>query len=147
MSTFAQLRYHVVFSTKGRMKTLDSLWRKDLFDYLGATINHQGGHIHAIDGTSDHVHLLFSLRANHALSDVVRELKKSATAWIREEKNIGKFKWQEGYGAFTVSPSSLEQVRSYILNQEKHHQIKSFSEEFKEMLDVAGVKYDPKYLP
>jgi len=129
------------------MKTLLPDWREELFTYLGTTVNKLSGQTHGVGGTSDHVHLLISLKPHACLSDVVRELKKASTAWIRREKNTGKFLWQEGYGAFTVSPSSLENVRSYILNQEMHHKNKSFSEEYKEMLETAGVEYDPKYLP
>ena len=129
------------------MNNLNAEWRDELYGFIGGLVNNKGGKAMAIGGISDHIHLLVSMPADMAISDLVRELKKSSTSWIRSEKNRGKFSWQEGYGAFTVSPSACDKVRAYILGQEKHHQTKSFSEEFRELLDKAGVEYDPKYLP
>lgn len=76
----------------------------------------------------------------------MRELKKSSSAWVHDELQLKRFAWQKGYGAFTVSPNVREGVKKYIANQESHHRRKSFREELVELLERAGVDYDPQYL-
>ena len=95
---------------------------------------------------SDHVHLLIGLKATHCLADFVQELKKASSQWVKEEIGLATFAWQEGYAAFTVSASAREAVRNYISRQEEHHRVKSFREEWIELLDKAGVAYDPRHL-
>jgi len=145
-STYLSLHYHLVFSTKNREPIIAPEWRSRLHDYLGGTVHGLGGFPEGIGGVSDHVHLLVGLKATHCLSDLLRELKKASSAWVHEEIGVRGFAWQEGYAAFTVSASAREGVKHYIANQEEHHRVKSFHEEFIEMLNKAGVKYDPKYL-
>ena len=144
-STYLSLHFHVVFSTKNREPTIRDGWRERLHEYLGGTIRGLGGFPEGIGGTADHVHLLFGLKTTHCLADVVRELKKASSAWVHEE--IGtNFAWQEGYAAFTVSPTAREGVRNYIAKQEEHHRVGSYREELMEMLAKAGVEYDQRYL-
>jgi hypothetical protein len=112
---------------------------------LGGTINGLGGYSERIGGVSDHVHLLIGLKTTHCIADVLRELKKASSLWIREEIGLRYFAWQEGYAAFTISATSREAVRKYINNQEAHHRIKSFREELVEMFIKAGIEYDDKY--
>jgi putative transposase len=95
---------------------------------------------------ADHVHLLIGLKATHCLADVLRELKKASSVWVHEQIGLQTFSWQEGYAAFTVSATARHAVRSYIANQEEHHRTRSFHEELSEMLEKAGIVYDPKYL-
>ena len=98
-----------------------------------------------VGGVDDHVHIMASLRPVHCVADVMRDLKKDSTNWVKE--NFDRhFGWQEGYAAFTVSPSATDAVRDYIANQEKHHGKHSFVDELKNLLRKAGVKYDEKYL-
>jgi REP element-mobilizing transposase RayT len=145
-STFTSLHYHIVFSTKERKPHLDSAWRDRLHEYLGGTINGLGGFSEAIGGVDDHMHLLIGMKAMHCLADFMRELKKASSGWVRKEMRNKTFAWQEGYGAFTVSPTAPAQVRDYIANQEEHHRKKSFREELEELLLKAGVKYEKRYL-
>jgi len=98
-----------------------------------------------VGGVDDHVHLMASLRPVHRLADVMRDLKKDSTNWIKENLDRS-FAWQEGYAAFTVSPAATGAVRNYIANQEKHHGKNSFVDELKELLAKAGVGYEEKYL-
>jgi putative transposase len=86
------------------------------------------------------------LKPTHCLSDFMRVLKGESSEWIHNELQIPIFQWQEGYGAFTVSPSARKRVESYIRNQERHHRTKSFQEEYVELLQQAGIEYDEKYL-
>jgi putative transposase len=144
-STYLSLHYHLVFSTKNREPAIRDAWRSRLHEYLGGTIRGLGGFPEGIGGTADHVHLLVGLKATHCLADVLRELKKASSAWVHDE--IGEeFAWQEGYAAFTVSATAREGVKKYIANQEEHHRIRSYREELIEMLSMAGVEHDTRYL-
>jgi REP element-mobilizing transposase RayT len=145
-STYLSLHYHIVFGTKNRESLIDAAWRSRLHDYLGGTVRGLGGFPEGIGGVADHVHLLISLKAIHCLADVMRELKKSSSAWVHQEIGLAVFAWQEGYGAFSVSATSCEAVREYIANQAAHHRVTPFRDELSAMLNKAGVDYDPKYL-
>jgi REP element-mobilizing transposase RayT len=145
-STYLSLHYHVVFGTKERLPMIDVAWQPRLHEYLGGTLRQLGGVPEAVGGVADHVHVLAGLRATHSLSEVVREMKKSSSAWVHQTVGGTRFAWQDGYAAFTVSATSREAVRAYIANQEEHHRRRSFREEVIEMLEKTGVVYDPKYL-
>ena len=90
--------------------------------------------------------ILAGLPATERLSDVMRELKSISSGWVRQEMKVSRFAWQEGYGAFTVSPSQRETVRLYIQEQEEHHRTRSFKEEYLDFLNKCGVEYNPRYL-
>jgi REP element-mobilizing transposase RayT len=145
-STYLSLHYHLVFGTKNREPLIASDWRSRLHEHLGGTITGLGGFPQGVGGVADHVHLLVGLRATHCLADVLRELKKASSVWVREQIGLGSFAWQEGYSAFTVSATAREGVRRYIAHQEEHHAHQSFRDELIELLAKAGVEYDPKYL-
>ena len=112
----------------------------------GGAVHTLGGVPQAVGGTADHVHMLVGLRATHCLADVLREIKRPSSQWVHETLGVAEFAWQEGYGAFTVSESNVEQVRCYIANQREHHRHKTFQEEFVEFLKVYGVPYDERYI-
>ena len=95
----------------------------------------------------DHVHAFIGLKPAMAISDLVRDVKNNSSNFINDRKLVkGKFSWQEGYGAFSVSSSHLDQVIRYIQNQEAHHRKSSFEEEFRALLRKHGVEYDPKFM-
>lgn len=144
-STFFSLHYHIVFSTKARRPSIRTEWGPRLHSYLGGIIKGMNGVPETVGGVTDHVHLLASLRPTHRIADVLRDLKKDSTNWVKENFDRS-FKWQEGYAAFTVSPSAIKAVRRYIENQEEHHRRYSFVDELKELLAKAGITYDEKYL-
>jgi len=146
MSTFLSLHYHIVFSTKHREPIITNSWRPALLEYVGGTINGLGGYTQGVGGTADHVHILMGLKAKDSLSDFVRDLKKASSIWAKDQVSYRKFSWQEGYAAFTVSPTARDGVRKYIANQEEHHRTRTFREELEHFLQNAGVEYDPKYL-
>ena len=144
-STFFSLHYHVVFSTKERQPLILSAWRPRLHSYLGGIIRGMNGVAEIVGGVKDHVHLLASLRPVHCVADVMRDLKKDSSSWVKENFDRN-FAWQEGYAAFTVSPSATVSVRNYIANQEAHHGKHSFIDELQELLVKAGIDYEEKYL-
>jgi REP element-mobilizing transposase RayT len=145
-STHLSLHYHVVFSTKNREALIARSWREQLHAYLGGIIRNLDGIPEIVGGTADHVHLLVGLRATHSLADVLRTLKSVSSNWVHEQIKIVGFAWQEGYGAFTVSASQREAVREYIARQEEHHRLRTFQEEYIELLKRSGVEYDERYL-
>lgn len=145
-STYTSLHYHLIFSTKNREPVLAATIRAKLHEYLGGTVRGLGGVALCVGGVADHVHLLVSLKPTHVLADFLRELKKASSVWASDELHLRNFHWQEGYSAFTVSPSARESVEHYIANQEEHHRHKTFREELIELLQKAGVEYDERYL-
>jgi REP element-mobilizing transposase RayT len=145
-STYLSLHYHIVFSTNQREPMIREAWRSRLHDYLAGTILGLKGHCRAVGGTVDHVHLLVGLAATHTLASFMRELKVASSKWVHEEVKERGFAWQEGYAAFTVSASGVEQVRRYIANQAEHHRTRTFREELKALLDRSGVAYEERYL-
>ena len=120
-------------------------WRPHMHSYLGGIIRGMNGVAEIVGGVADHVHLLASLRPVHRIADVMRDLKKESSNWAKDNFDR-RFAWQEGYAAFSVSPSATNSVRNYIANQEAHHAKYSFVDELKELLAKAGIEYYEKYL-
>ena len=135
-----------VFGTKNHEGLIASDWRARLHAFLGGVIRTLNGVPEAVGGVADHVHLLVGLRATHTLSDVLREIKSVSSAWVHENVEVRSFAWQEGYGAFTVSASQLENVRAYIQQQEEHHRTRSFRDEYVALLHRSGVEFDERYV-
>ena len=120
--------------------------RDRIHEYIGGTIRDLNGIAHAVGGMGDHIHVFAGSRATHCLANVMREVKCESSGWIHRELGLAGFAWQEGYGAFTVSASHIEAVRSYIVNQVEHHRTVTFQEEYVAMLKRGLVEYDEKYL-
>jgi putative transposase len=142
-NTFTSLQYHVVFSTKNREPFLrdDAL---QMHAYLGGCIRRLGGVALSIGGIEDHVHALVRLKPTHRVADVLRDIKRPSTDWIREK--IPAFRWQDGYSAFSVSPSQIERVSRYIDRQAVHHVRTSFADEIRELLTAHAIEFDERYL-
>jgi putative transposase len=121
-------------------------WRPRMHSFLGGCVRTTGSVALEVGGTADHVHLLVSLKATQNVADLLKEIKQTSSHWVHEELGKAKFSWQEGYGAFTVSPSQIEVVRDYIANQETHHHKQSYQEEYLEFLKESGIDFDPRYL-
>ena len=142
-ATFLSLHYHIVFSTRDRQPLIDSAWRARFHAYLAGTCRGLHGEPEAIGGMADHVHILCALPATGVLADFVRELKKASNAWVGTTIGVRNFAWQEGYAAFTVSPTARESVHRYIANQESHHRALSYQEEVDAFLAKAGILGGP----
>jgi putative transposase len=145
-STHLCLTFHVVFSTKERRPLIVERWRPRLHAYLGGTVRSLRGTPLAVGGTADHVHLLMGLRATHCLAAVVRDVKHASSEWVHTDIGMNPFAWQEGYGAFTVSPERKDGISRYIAQQEEHHRLRSFQEEYLGLLREHEVEYDERYL-
>lgn len=121
-------------------------WRERLHSYLGGIVKGLEGVPLAIGGIEDHVHLLVGLKSSHRLDYFLRDVKADSSGWVHREIGKRTFAWQKGYAAFSVSPSDLDAVKRYILNQEEHHRSKTFQEEYLELLKANGIEYDERYL-
>jgi len=144
-SAYLALHYHLVFATKQRQPLIKDQWQSRLHDYLGGTINGLGGFSQGVGGIADHVHLLVGLKATHCLADVMRELKKASSIWVHDEIGNRDFAWQEGYAAFSVSPTARDAVKGYIARQAEHHRQQNSWSELLDLLKQAGIEYDPRY--
>jgi len=145
--SYTNLLYHIVFSTKDRRPLITPDYEVRLYDYLGGTIRKLGGISLELNGTDDHVHLLAKLRPDCALSEALRDLKANATGWMHDVfPTLKNFSWQRGYGAFTVSQSSVEAVRQYIARQKEHHRKISFRDEFIQFLQENGIEYTERFI-
>ncbi len=115
--------------------------------YLGGTCRQLESPAIAVGGPADHVHILCILSKNLAMADLIGEIKRSSSKWIKTKTPmLEKFAWQNGYGAFSVSQSHVERVRGYITRQEEHHHKKSFQDEMRSFLERYQVEYDERYL-
>ena len=145
--TFTKLWYHLVFSTNNRANLITAELQPRLHEYLGGIVRSAGGTALEIGGVPDHVHLLVRWRADEAVSDLLRRVKRNSSAWIHETiPGQQAFRWQEGYGAFSVSHSNVERVQRYIAGQTEQHRAQSFQDEFLEFLRRHEIEYDERYV-
>ena len=113
---------------------------------MGGILRSNKGHMIEIGGVEDHVHMLAGLSPAIAVSDVIRNVKASSSKWLTEELRLNHFKWQTGFGAFTLSYDRIEVARNYIRNQKEHHRTKTFQEEWIECLERHNIAYRLEYL-
>jgi REP element-mobilizing transposase RayT len=146
-NTYTSLYYHVVFSTKNRERWILPDIEERLWAYLGGIAKENKMTPIRIGGVEDHVHLLLGASPTLAPSKIAQVIKGGSSAWMRDTfPNTKAFAWQDGYGAFTVSRSNVDEVDAYIRGQREHHRNKSFQEEYLAFLKKHGVQYDEKYL-
>lgn len=147
MSTYTQILYQIVFSTKHREQTLDANNRKELYQYIWGILKNKKCHLYQIGGIEDHVHIITHLHPSVSLANLVKDIKLASSEFIKTNKLFKNFNgWQSGYGAFTYSIEAKENLINYVKNQEQHHKIKSFKDEYLEILKEHGIDYDEKYL-
>jgi REP element-mobilizing transposase RayT len=135
---------HCVFSTKNRKDLIPAELLESLCAYFVGISNHLKIKTLAIGGTENHIHLLLGLPPTITVAEAVQKLKANSSRWLGEHGI--DFQWQQGYGAFSVSPSSVDVVQKYIRNQKEHHRRRSFEEEFRAMLDKSGIAYETEKL-
>ena len=144
---YTQLYVQLVFAVKNRDAVLHPAIRERIFKYMSGILTEMKHKSIIINGVSDHVHILFGENPSKSISDTVHDIKRSTSLFINNEKLcLGKFSWQEGYGAFTYSRSQLDDVYSYIQNQEEHHKEKTFKEEYIRFLQKFEIEYDERFL-
>lgn len=145
--TFTQIYIQLVFSPKHRDRLLIQQIRPRIFEYLSGITTNLGHKSIIINGVTDHVHLFLGLNPKISVSETVKELKRSSSIFINEQRFFpGKFEWQVGYGGFSYGRSQIGNVYEYIKNQEKHHQKRTFREEYMEFLKKYEIDFEEQYL-
>ena len=145
-NTYTQLHNHIVFATKYREGSIQSTCINDLHKYITGIVQNYDHKMLRINNMPDHIHMLVGMKPHQSLSSLMRIVKSDSTRWIKENQLASEFGWQEGYGAFSVSKSQLPKVVLYIQNQQEHHRIKSFQEEYIHMLTQAEIDFDRQYI-
>lgn len=143
----AQIYLHIIFSTKHRQPFLtDPSMRSRLHAYMTGICDNLDAPSLMIGGVADHVHILCRLGRTITIADLLRDLKRDSTKWLKQEyPSINEFNWQAGYGAFSVSPSHVDALKAYIANQEEHHRTESFQDELRRICRKYGVELDERY--
>lgn len=143
--SLSSLHVHLVFSTLGRTPFLkDENFRSQMHSYLGAVSGRLGCPTVLVGGVEDHVHVLARLGKEITLAGWIKELKRVSSGWAKGM--VPDFKWQSGYGAFGISTSDIPSLRRYIEDQEAHHHVVTFQEEFLRLLEEHGIEHDLRYL-
>jgi putative transposase len=136
--TFTDVFVHCIFSTKNRRDVIPSELQPEVWAYIHGIAKNLNVHTLAVGGTGNHSHVLLMLPPTINLSELVQKLKSNSSRWMGEQGI--RFSWQQGFAAFSVSPSMLEKVKSYIWNQPEHHKKRSFEEEFTAYLRAMGIE-------
>ena len=138
---------HIIFSTKDRFPCLDLVTRQNLHAYLGTVSRNSKCETYRVGGTADHVHLAVRLCRTVTIAELVEKLKTSSSKWLKMLRpELRRFAWQRGYGAFSVGREELEDLLTYVANQEEHHRVRTFQEEYLDFLKKYGVQHDEQYL-
>jgi REP element-mobilizing transposase RayT len=146
--SLAQIYLHLVFSTKHRQPDLTDVdFRERIHAYLAGTCQNLGSPAIKVGGVADHVHILCRLGKTTSVAELVRELKRESSKWIKAENpKLSHFHWQEGYGAFSISPSHVPALTEYIATQEEHHRRTTFQDEFRQLCQKYGIAIDERYV-
>ncbi len=138
---------HIIFSTKHRAPIILPKYESELHSYLGGICKNMDCQPIKIGGYTDHIHILCMLSKKIALMKLLEEVKSHSSKWMKtKDELLKKFYWQDGYGAFSVNPSEVETVITYIANQHEHHNKKTFQDEYRAFLQKYHVDYDERYV-
>jgi putative transposase len=146
-NTYTQLYIHNVFAVDFRQSLIKETWEEELYKYITGTVQGLKQKMIAINGVPDHIHFLIGIKPTCCISDLMREIKKCSTEFIKEKVfTKSKFKWQEGFGSFSVSKNDLDRVIAYIMNQKEHHKKVRFKNEYLKLLKDYEVDFNEMYL-
>jgi len=145
--SLSSILIHLMFSTKNREPWIRAAIESELFAYGTTVLKNAGCPTLAMNGTADHIHALLNLSRTKSMAQIVEELKTSTSKWIKTKgPDFRGFHWQAGYGAFSVSPSKVEDVIEYIRRQKEHHCGQSFQDEFRALLERHKISFDERYV-
>jgi len=146
-NSYVRILFHCVWSTKNRQPLISRSWETALWKYLAGTAKRNAIHPIEIGGYTNHIHALVEPGKNVPVPRVLEIMKGGSSRWINETgKSAFQFRWQDGYGAFTVSPSQMTKVQRYIRNQGEHHRTISFEEEYRRLLNSHDIHFDERYV-
>ena len=147
MSTYTQILYQIVFSTKNRKKCLIYENQSKLYKYIWGIIKNKKCHLYRIGGVENHIHIITHLHPSIALANFIKDIKIASSTWIKEKNIFPEFSnWQIGYAAFTYSIDAKDNLIEYVKNQQEHHKQVTFIEELKQLLREHKIEFDEKYL-
>ncbi len=147
MSTYTQILYQIVFSTKNRKEALIESDRERLYRFIWGVLQNQKCHLYRIGGVEDHLHIVTHIHPSVALATLVKDIKLASSSFIKKEKIFPLFDgWQDGYGGFTYANSARDNLIEYVKNQVEHHKKESFRDEYIRLLKEHGIEFDEKYL-
>lgn len=146
-NTYSQIYLHYVFAVQNHISLIYSRWQEDLYKYMNEIISRNGHKVYIINGMADHVHALVSMHPNQAPSVLMHEVKQGSSLWINKNHLAnGRFSWQEGIGVFSYGQSQIPRIGSYIKQQQKHHEKRTFIEEYLQFLKLFDVDFDSRYI-
>jgi len=146
-NTYSQIYIHYVFSVQNRIGLIQNSWRDELYKYIAGIISNKGHKLLVIGGMPDHIHALVSMSPKQSSSGLMADVKRSSSLWINSKGFVnGNFSWQEGFGAFSYGKSQIPNIANYIENQEKHHQKRTFMDEYLDFLKIFDIEYDERYV-
>jgi len=145
--SLSSILIHLVFSTKNREPFITPAIETELHPYMATIFRELKSPSLAINGTSDHLHILFSLGRVIKVADLVEEVKTESSKWIKTKgPEFRNFHWQAGYGAFSIGQSNVETLKRYIRGQKRHHRRFTFQDEFRKFLTRYEIDYDERYV-
>jgi len=145
--SLSKIYLHITFGTKGRKKLIPRDLEEELYRYMNAIMKSMNCPAIAINGTADHIHILCLLSRSVCVCDLLEEVKKRTSLWIKQRRPaLRHFYWQRGYGVFSVSQSAVEHVIAYIHDQKRHHMGQTFRDEYLALLKRYEVSYNEEYL-
>ncbi len=145
--TLVEMFVHIVFSTKNRANLILPEIEPELFAYIGGISNNNSSKLVAAGGTANHVHLLILLSKTVKLSDLVGDIKRNSSRWIKtRDSKFASFGWQDGFAAFSVSPTQVPNIKEYIARQKEKHAGQNFEDEMRKFFDKYSISYDERYV-
>ena len=145
--SLSSILIHLVFSTKHRELFITPAIETELHPYLATIFRALKSPSLCIDGTADHLHVLFSLARVITIADLVEEVKTESSKWMKTKgQEFKNFHWQKGYGAFSIGQSNVASLKRYIRGQKQHHQRVSFQDEYRKFLKAYAIDYDERYV-
>jgi putative transposase len=146
-NTFSQIYLQFVFAVQNRQSFISKTNKEELHKYITSLVQNRKAKMLAVNSMPDHTHLFVGFKPTILIADFVKEIKGESNEFINNKNWIrGKFSWQEGYGVFSYSHSHLDTVIKYVLNQEIHHQKKTFKQEYLSLLKKFEVPFEDRYL-
>ena len=146
-NTYSQIYLHLIFAVQNRLSLINAQWEVALHKYITGIVENNGHKMLSINGTADHIHIFIGYNPSQSIPELMKDVKRSSSLWINKNKYVlGKFSWQEGYGAFSYSHSQISRVATYIENQKEHHRQSTFRGEYVKFLESFNVEFDKKYI-
>lgn len=137
---------HIVFSTKNRVDMIMPEFEAGMFAYIHGIVENNKSKLIVGNGTMNHIHLLVSLGRTIDISELIGNIKRSSSLWVKSQGTYPNFYWQKGYGAFSIGQSQVPDVKRYIEDRKAHHAEKDFKTEFRSLLHKYEVEYDERYV-